>query len=132
MAPVAPRKPLTPKAVLALEHVDHRLAEVGFALPGINLSKDFAWPFHTKSEPVRRITVPTWDPDEDPRKQAQMLRLATLRSVDSYFHRFHRNARFAQRARRSPSSGGQAWDRYYLYKPDLIIEIADIFRFHHN
>lgn len=81
-------------------------------LENVDLRKGFLWPFHTKSEPNRTIKVITPYADAAPESMARMLRLATLRSVDSYFHRFRSNIRFAQRAGRGASNGGRAWDRY--------------------
>lgn len=42
------------------------------------------------------------------------------------------NLRFAARPGSTPSSGGQAWDRYYLYRPDLMVKLIEIYRFAHN
>ena len=47
----------------------------------------FAWPCHTKSEPNRRVEIPTRRDGSDPKKTARLVRLATLRSVDAYFHK---------------------------------------------
>lgn len=59
------------------------------------------------------------------------MRLATHRSVDSYFHKFRSDVRFAARADIAGSTR-QTWDRYYLYKPELMVKIAEIYRFYHT
>ncbi|MCQ0093419.1 hypothetical protein [Roseovarius sp. M141] len=59
------------------------------------------------------------------------MRLATLRSVDSYFHKFRSNIRFAARAGIADITR-HTWDRYYLYKPELMVKIAEIYRFCHD
>lgn len=60
------------------------------------------------------------------------MRLATLRSVDSYFHKVRSNLRFAARGSSTPSGNGQTWDRHYLYNPQTMIKLIEIYRFTHN
>jgi hypothetical protein len=92
----------------------------------------FHWPYHTKSEPLKRVQLLTDDTDLDYLAKARLTRLATLRSVDSYFHRVRSNLRFAARPGISHGSSGQSWDRYYLYRPELMVKIIEIYRFAHN
>lgn len=92
----------------------------------------FAWPYHTKSEPARMIQLLTDRQDFDPARRARLMRLATLRSVDAYFHKVRSNIRATARAAATPSGNGQTWDRYYLYKPEMLEKVIEIYRFTHN
>lgn len=92
----------------------------------------FEWPFHTKSEPGREIRILTDRPSMPNDRRARLMRLATLRSVDSYFHKVRSNLRFAARPGHTPSGNGQTWDRHYLYNPETMAKIVEIYRFKHN
>jgi transposase-like protein len=92
----------------------------------------FLWPYHTKSEPLRTIRLLTDRPEMERARRARLMRLATLRSVDSYFHKVRRNLRFASRPAHTPSGNGRAWDRHYLYKPQTMVKLVEIYRFSHN
>ncbi|MBR9766777.1 MAG: hypothetical protein GYB53_25490 [Rhodobacteraceae bacterium] len=96
------------------------------------LGAPFAWPFHTKSEPHRRIRILTDRVDMEPDRRARLMRLATLRSVDAYFHKVRSNIRFAARPAHTPSGNGRAWDRHYLYNPETMVKVVEIYRFAHN
>jgi transposase-like protein len=92
----------------------------------------FEWPYHTKSEPNRRIRILT-DCGQIPiDRQARLMRLATLRSVDSYFHKVRSNVRATARPGRTPSANGRAWDRHYFYNPATLCKVIEIYRFKHN
>jgi hypothetical protein len=99
---------------------------------GLDLRQAFQYPFPRKSEPNRRIRLLTDSPVHDYRQKARLLRLATLRSVDSYFHKFRSNVRFAARPSISAGSVKQTWDRQYLYKPATMAKLVEIYRFYHN
>lgn len=101
-------------------------------LEGHLLGEPFAWPFHTKSEPHRRIRILTDRPNMAPDRRARLMRLATLRSVDAYFHKVRSNLRFAARPAHTPSGNGRAWDRHYLYNPETMVKVVEIYRFVHN
>ncbi|PTW95449.1 hypothetical protein C8N33_1301 [Pararhodobacter aggregans] len=101
-------------------------------LQGSPLGAPFAWPFHTKSEPHRRIRILTDRADMDPDRRARLMRLATLRSVDAYFHKVRSNIRFAARPAHTPSGNGRTWDRHYLYNPETMVKVVEIYRFAHN
>ena len=60
------------------------------------------------------------------------MRLATLRSVDAYFHKVRSNIRFAARPAHTASGNGRTWDRHYLYNPETMVKIIEIYRFVHN
>lgn len=105
--------------------------EVAVAIIGKDLRTGYQYPFSSKSEPHKRVKLLTDNPDKSYRSKARLLRLATLRSVDSYFHKFRSNVRFAARAGIAGTTR-QTWDRYYLYKPELMVKIAEIYRFYHN
>lgn len=92
----------------------------------------FLWPFHSKSEPDRCVSLLTDHANMDPDRRARLMRLATLRSVDSYFHKVRSNLRFAARGSSTPSGNGQTWDRHYLYNPQTMIKLIEIYRFTHN
>ena len=92
----------------------------------------FEWPFHTKAEPHRRIRILTDRPEMAIDRRARLMRLATLRSVDQYFHKVRSNIRFAARPGHTPSNNGRAWDRHYLYNPETMWKIIEIYRFTHN
>jgi hypothetical protein len=92
----------------------------------------FLWPYHTKSEPLRTIRLLADRPEMERARRARLMRLATLRSVDSYFHKVRSNLRFASRPAHTPSGNGRAWDRHYLYKPQTMVKLVEIYRFSHN
>lgn len=92
----------------------------------------YRWPYHTKSEPHRRIRILT-DRGQIPiDRQARLMRLATLRSVDSYFHKVRSNVRATARPGRTAAGNGRAWDRHYFYNPATLCKVIEIFRFKHN
>jgi transposase-like protein len=99
---------------------------------GRPLNNPVRYPFSRKSEPNKVVKVPTWRPGRSAMSSAKTLRLATLRSVDSYFHKFRSNIRFAARPAVAKSTTGQTWNKQYLYKPEMMAKIAQIYRFYHN
>lgn len=101
-------------------------------LIGAKIGGPFDWPFHTKSEPSRRIHLITDRPSMPNDRRARLMRLGTLRSVDAYFHKVRSNVRAAFRPSSTPSGNGRTWDRYYLYKPEMLVKIMEIYRFCHN
>jgi transposase-like protein len=101
-------------------------------LAGQTIGTPFAWPYHTKSEPSRVVDLKTDRADLTTERCARLMRLATLRSVDSYFHKIRSNVRPASRPVSTPSGNGRTWDRYFLYKPEMLVKIIEIYRFHHN
>jgi transposase-like protein len=101
-------------------------------LPGHKIGAPFAWPYHTKSEPSRIVDLKTDRPSLSSERYARLMRLATLRSVDSYFHKIRSNVRPASRPVSTPSGNGRTWDRYFLYRPEMLVKIIEIYRFHHN
>ena len=113
----------------AFEIIDQATAErLRGAAPGAVCH----WPYHTKSEPNRRIRILT-DREQIPiDRRARLMRLATLRSVDAYFHKVRSNVRATARPGRTPSSNGRAWDRHYFYNPATLCKILEIYRFKHN
>jgi len=60
------------------------------------------------------------------------MRLGTLRSVDAYFHKIRSNIRAASRPVHSASGNRRAWHRHFLYKPEILCKIIEIYRFKHN
>ena len=113
----------------AFEAIDAAIAN---RLHGATPGQPFAWPYHTKSEPNRQIRILT-DRGRIPiDRQARLMRLATLRSVDAYFHKVRSNIRATARPGRTPSSNNRAWDRHYLYNPATLAKILEIYRFKHN
>ena len=52
--------------------------------------------------------------------------------MDSYFHRFRSNVRFASRPHISKGSHAQTWGRHYLYDPTVLAKLVEIYRFYHN
>lgn len=113
----------------ALELTDEAIRK---DLLGVPMGQSFMWPFHTKSEPYRQATILTDRSTMPPERRARLMRLATLRSVDSYFHKVRSNLRFASRPAHTPSNNMRAWDRHYLYKPETMVKIIEIYRFVHN
>ena len=111
------------------EEVDREIVK---RLAGHRIGAPFAWPYHTKSEPSRVIDLKTDRSDLSTARCARLMRLATLRSVDSYFHKIRSNVRPASRPVSTPSSNGRTWDRHFLYQPDMLVKIIEIYRFHHN
>ena len=124
------------QATWATLEMDEKLLHTDTAIEGLLrghlLGEPFAWPFHTKSEPHRRIRILTDRADMAPDRRARLMRLATLRSVDAYFHKVRSNIRFAARPGHTPSGNGRAWDRHYLYNPETMVKIIEIYRFVHN
>lgn len=92
----------------------------------------FFWPFHTKSEPSRFVRILTDKPEIASDRRARLMRLSTLRSVDAYFHMVRSNIKFAARPGHTPSNNGRAWDKHYLYNPETMVKIIEIYRFVHN
>ncbi|GHE04175.1 hypothetical protein GCM10008024_30280 [Allgaiera indica] len=117
-----------PEAVLN-EEIDREIVK---SLIGHTIGTPFAWPYHTKSEPMRSVDLKTDRAELSTDRCARLMRLATLRSVDSYFHKIRSNVRPASRPVSTPSSNGKTWDRYFLYKPEMLTKIIEIYRFHHN
>ncbi|HDZ80325.1 MAG TPA: hypothetical protein ENH56_03645 [Roseobacter sp.] len=114
------------------EKDDHTDVVIEGLLQGHLINEAFAWPFHTKSEPHRRIRILTDRDSMAPDRRARLMRLATLRSVDAYFHKVRSNIRFAARPAHTPSGNGRTWDRHYLYNPETMAKIIEIYRFTHN
>lgn len=114
------------EAAEALDQVVEKL--IRDQLPGAL----FEWPFHTKSEPSRSISILTDRGEMSPDRRARLMRLATLRSVDAYFHKVRSNLRFAARPAHTPSGNGRTWDRHYLYNPETMVKLVEIYRFTHN
>lgn len=106
--------------------------EVAVRLIGEPVGAWFQYPFPTKSEPNKRVLLLTDHPGLDAREKAKLLRLATLRSVDSYFHRFRSNVRFASRPQVSTNGPGRVWARHHLYDPVVLSKLVEIYRFYHN
>ncbi len=96
----------------------------------LNLGAIF--PFSRKSEPNKVVKVPTWRPERSALSAARLIRRATLRSVDAYFHKFRSNVRFASRPSISSGNVGHTWDKQYLYKPEIMAKMVQIYRFYHN
>ncbi|WP_448327010.1 transposase [Sulfitobacter sp. M13] len=124
------------QAAWATLDMEEKLQRTDTAIEGLLgghlLGEPFAWPFHTKSEPHRRIRILTDRAGMAPDRRARLMRLATLRSVDAYFHKVRSNIRFAARPAHTPSGNGRAWDRHYLYNPETMVKIIEIYRFVHN
>ncbi len=106
--------------------------EVACRLIGEPVGAWFQYPFPTKSEPNKRVLLLTDSPDVSARSKARLMRLSTLRSVDSYFHRFRSNVRFASRPQVSTGGHGRTWGRHHLYDPSVLAKLVDIYRFYHN
>ena len=106
--------------------------EITKRLVGHTIGTPFAWPYHTKSETSRVVDLKTDRAALSTERCARLMRLATLRSVDSYFHKTRSNVRPASRPVSTPSGNGRTWDRHYLYKPEMLAKIIEIYHFHHN
>ena len=111
------------------EEIDREIVK---RLAGRPIGSPFDWPYHTKSEPSRAVDLKTDRPELSTERCARLMRLATLRSVDSYFHKIRSNVRPASRPVSTPSANGRTWDRHFLYKPEMLVKIIEIYRFHHN
>lgn len=107
-----------PSAVLN-DELDREIVK---RLIGHKIGKPFAWPYHTKSEPTRVVDLKTDRSQLTTERCARLMRLATLRSVDSYFHKIRSNVRPASRPVSTPSGNGRTWDGYYLYNPMMLIK----------
>lgn len=101
----------------------------GWTIPSL-VGNGYPWPFDSKSEPNRKVAILTARATDDPDRVARLLRLGTLRSVDSYFHKVRSNLRAATRA--GTSATGRKWDRYYYYRPETLLKVVEIYRFYHN
>ena len=88
--------------------------EVAVRLIGEPVGEKFEYPLPTKSEPNKKVQILTDHPGLGALEKAKLMRLATLRSVDSYFHRFRSNVRFASRPQISPNGPGRVWGRHHL------------------
>jgi len=105
---------------------------LAWQLMGWPLDLGARFPFSRKSEPHKVVKVPTWRHGRSAKSAARLVRGATLRSVDSYFHKFRSNVRFASRPAISTGNTGHTWDEQYLYKPKMLAKVAQIYRFYHN
>ena len=126
---------LTPAQISLMpsdEFADILDEEVAVRLIGEPVGEWFQYPFPTKSEPNKRVLLLTDHPGLDAREKAKLLRLATLRSVDSYFHRFRSNVRFASRPQITTNGHGRVWGRHHLYDPVVLSKLVEIYRFYHN
>ena len=106
--------------------------EVGVRLVGEPVGAWFQYPFPTKSEPNKRVLLLTDHPGLTALEKAKLMRLATLRSVDSYFHRFRSNIRFASRPQITTNGHGRVWARHHLYDPVVLSKLVEVYRFYHN
>lgn len=120
------------KALPAEETIEITDQIIAQMLVGHPLGDPFEWPFHTKAEPHRKVRILTDRSGMDPDRRARLMRLATLRSVNQYFHKVRSNLRFAARPGHTPSNNNRAWDRHYLYNPVTMAKIIEIYRFVHN
>lgn len=66
-------------------------------LEDLPLAAPFAWPYHTKPKPHRKVKILTDRDTMDPDRRAHLMRLSTLRSVDAYFHKIRSNLKLAER-----------------------------------
>jgi len=106
--------------------------EITKRLNGHLLGAPYHWPYHSKSEPCRAIHLRTDRAAMSIERRAGLMRLAMLRSVDSYFHKSRSNIKAAERPVPTPSGNGRFWDRNHLYKPEMMMKVIEIYRFHHN
>lgn len=120
------------KTLSASDAIDTIDQAIEHLICGLPLDAPFEWPFHTKAEPHRRLRILTDRSGMASDRRARLMRLATLRSVDQYFHKVRSNVRFAARPGHTPSNNGRAWDRHYLYNPKTMAKIIEIYRFTHN
>lgn len=111
------------------EEVDREIAK---RLYGHPTGTPYHWPYHSQSEPSRVVHLRTDRAAMSVERRARLMRLATLRSVDSYFHKIRSNIKAAERPVATPSGNGRFWDRHHLYKPEMMVKIVEIYRFHHN
>lgn len=106
--------------------------EVAVRLVGEPVGTWFQYPFPRKSEPNKRVLLLTDHPGLGAREKAKLMRLATLRSVDSSFHRFRSNVHFASRPQITTNGHGRVWARHHLYDPVVLSKLVEIYRFYHN
>lgn len=92
----------------------------------------FRYPVSTKGEPNRRVQLLTDHLGPTDRERARLMRPATLRSVDSCFHRFRSNVRFASRPQISTNGPGRVWARHHLHDPVVFGKLVEIYRFYHD
>jgi transposase-like protein len=111
------------------EEVDREITK---RLVGHQLGARFPWPYHSQSEPCRIVHLRTDRAPLANERRARLMRLATLRSVDAYFHKIRSNIKAAWRPAATPSGNGRFWDRHHLYKPEMLVKVIEIYRFHHN
>lgn len=105
--------------------------EVARRLIGGPVGAWFQCPFPANSEPNKRVLLRADSPNVSAGSKARVMRLSTLRSVDSYVHRFRSNVRFAGRPQVSTGGHGRTRGRHHLYDPSVLAKLADICRFHH-
>lgn len=92
------------------EEIDREIVK---GVAGHRLGTQFLWSYHTKSESPRVVDLKTDRPELTPEQYARLMRLATLRSVDSYFHKIRNNLRSASRPVLTPDSNGLTSDRQF-------------------
>ncbi|WP_273524681.1 hypothetical protein [Rhodosalinus sediminis] len=113
----------------ANEIIDYEIVgQIEGAPPGC----PFEWPYHTKPEPDRTLRILTDRGQIPVDRKARLMRLATLRSVDSYFHKVRSNIRATARPGHTPSSNHRAWTKHHYYNPRMLWKVLEIYRFKHN
>lgn len=81
--------------------------EVASRLVGQPAGDSLEYHFSTKIEHNRWVLLLTERPGLAAKRKVRLMRLATLRSVDTYFHRFRSNVRFASRPQVSTGGHGR-------------------------
>lgn len=87
--------------------VDQALA----AAMGSSAKKIGEFPFPRKPEPHKVVRVPTWRSELSEMSAPRLVRKATLRGVDAYFHKIRSKLRFASRPAISSENTGHTWDK---------------------
>lgn len=96
------------------------------------MQRGYEWPFHTKSEPKKKIRLKT---DLDQHRFPEMARLfitASLHPVDAYFNLARRRIAGFERGIPTSSNGKRIWHAYGFYRPEMVPKVANILRFYYN
>ena len=106
--------------------------EIEHMINGLPLSAPFEWPFHTKGRAAPEDPYPhgsTGNGSGPPCAPDASRNPSQRRSV---FPQGAQQHPLAARPDHTPSNNSRAWDRYYLYNPETMSKIIEIYRFAHN
>lgn len=133
LAMLAKRPSMTELEVLTMILLEQRYGNLDEPARGkLIKSVGFSWPFHSKSEPMKRIRLRTDLGQHSIEDLANLMCRASLHPVDSYFNLARRRIAGFERGIPTSSNAQRIWHAYSYYKPELVPKMATILRFYYN